>query len=167
VNGRYESTLRVAPFILMTAMLIRTATAEDIPGLILLAQKSATAAHWTEAQYRAALLGESPRRIILVAQIAPGTVSGFLVGSEVAGEWELENVVVDSAAQGRGLGAKLLNELLENAKNRGAHCVHLEVRRSNSAARALYEKCGFQVSGRRPGYYHNPAEDAILYKKNL
>ena len=166
MNGRYESILRVVLFILMTAMLIRAATAEDIPGLILLAQKSATAAHWTESQYRTALLGESPRRIILVADFAPGRVNGFLVGSEIAGEWELENIVVDSAAQGRGLGAKLLNELLENVKNSGANGVHLEVRSSNSAARALYEKCGFQVAGRRPGYYHNPTEDAILYKKN-
>ena len=151
----------------MTAMLIRPATAEDIPALILLAQNSVTAAHWTEAQYRAALLGETPRRIILVAEAAPGRVNGFLVGSEVAGEWELENIVVDTVAQGRGLGAKLLKELLDHATNRGAHGVFLEVRSSNSAARALYEKCGFQVSGKRPGYYHNPAEDAILYKKNI
>lgn len=167
MNARYALKFRVMPFTFITAMLIRPATAEDIPALILLAQKSATAAHWTEAQYRTALLGETPRRIILVAEPGPGTVNGFLVGSEVAGDWELENIVVDSAAQGRGLGAKLLNELLDDAKNSGAHGVFLEVRSSNSAARALYEKCGFQVSGKRPGYYHNPAEDAILYKKNL
>jgi ribosomal-protein-alanine N-acetyltransferase len=148
-------------------MLIRPANAEDIPSLILLAQQSATAAHWTEAQYRTALLGESPRRIILVAESASGRVKGFLVGSEVAGEWELENIVVDAAAQGRGQGARLLNALIDSAKNSGGHVVFLEVRSSNSAARALYEKCGFQVSGKRPGYYHNPAEDAILYKKNF
>lgn len=146
-------------------MLIRPATAEDIPGLMLLARDSATAAHWTEAQYQTALLGGPPRRTILVAESETKRVEGFVVGSEVACEWELENIVVDSAARGRGNGAKLLNEFLDLARSSGAQSVFLEVRSSNSVARALYERCGFRVSGRRPGYYHNPPEDAILYKK--
>lgn len=153
------------PFTFILVMKIRPATVEDIPVLMLLAKDSETAAHWTEAQYRNALLGGAPRRIILIAESATMRVEGFVVGSEVAGEWELENIVVDFVEQGRGLGTKLLGEFLDCAKESGARCVFLEVRSSNSGARALYEKCGFHVSGKRPGYYHNPPEDAILYQK--
>ena len=44
-----------------------------------------------------------------------------------------------------------------------ARTILLEVRESNSAARKLYEKCGFVQSGRRQRYYKQPEEDAILY----
>jgi len=41
----------------------------------------------------------------------------------------------------------------------------LEVRASNDPARLLYEKLGFQQAGRRPGYYRNPREDALILRK--
>ena len=49
-------------------------------------------------------------------------------------------------------------------ERRGAGAVFLEVRESNRAARALYEKWAFLESGRRRGYYKDPEEDAILYR---
>ncbi len=58
--------------------------------------------------------------------------------------------------------------LLKEAMNRavsvhGAREFTLEVRVSNKAARALYERCGFVSEGRRPGYYSDPKEDAEIY----
>ena len=49
-------------------------------------------------------------------------------------------------------------------ERRGAKAVFLEVRESNYAARALYEKWAFVESGRRRRYYQDPNEDAILYR---
>jgi ribosomal-protein-alanine N-acetyltransferase len=44
--------------------------------------------------------------------------------------------------------------------------VFLEVRESNSAARTLYEKAGFEATGLRKSYYANPVEDAVLYRRS-
>ena len=146
-------------------MMIRPAVVEDIPQLIWLASQAATAAHWTEPQYRAALATSHPRRLLLV--ISDDEIVGFAVAADMAGEWELENIVVSTAQQGQGWGSRLLKTLLDAVCNTGGDCVFLEVRESNSSARLLYEKHGFVASGRRRGYYHNPPEDAILYKKIL
>jgi ribosomal-protein-alanine N-acetyltransferase len=61
------------------------------------------------------------------------------------------------------LGDRLLGELLAHAMAAGAQAIFLEVRESNQAARRLYEKRGFLGVGRRPAYYSDPQEDAILY----
>lgn len=146
-------------------MSIRRATLDDIPVLSALAGESLMAAHWTEAQYRAALFGGHPRRVIFLAE-ADRPV-GFAAGVEIAGEWELENIVVAPSKQGEGIGGMLLRAFLQEARESGAKSVFLEVRESNLRARYLYESAGFVDTGRRSEYYHNPDEDAILYKKNL
>jgi ribosomal-protein-alanine N-acetyltransferase len=61
------------------------------------------------------------------------------------------------------MGSKLTCALVGPVRQRKVTRVFLEVRESNAAARALYEKCGFQISGRRKSYYSDPAEDAVLY----
>jgi ribosomal-protein-alanine N-acetyltransferase len=53
------------------------------------------------------------------------------------------------------------------AKRTNSTSVFLEVRESNTAARTLYERAGFEQSGRRESYYTNPPEDAILYRFTL
>ena len=55
----------------------------------------------------------------------------------------------------------------ERVRVAGAKHFRLEVREANLAARRLYEKCGFRVEGRRRGYYRDPAEDAILYRRDM
>ena len=85
----------------------------------------------------------------------------------VAEEWEIENIAVADSARRRGLGTRLLGEILDLARASGAAAVFLEVRESNRAARALYEKWAFLESGSRCGYYADPQEDAILYRLDL
>lgn len=92
-------------------------------------------------------------------------VEGYLVGYSVqsgaAGEAHLLNLCVDPAWQRRGFGDLLLDNVLRIA--RGSHCrsVFLEVRPSNTAAIALYERRGFREIGRRPGYYSSRSADAV------
>jgi ribosomal-protein-alanine N-acetyltransferase len=151
-------------------VLIRHANPDDIPQLIAIALESTSAGHWTVKQYEEALTERRPRRLVLVLEErGPGRpgVTGFLVAAEIAGEWELENIAVASSARCRGHGDRLLETLLDSLRDSSAQGIYLEVRVSNVAARALYEKWGFQLVGTRPGYYHNPPEDAILYKKIL
>ncbi len=144
-------------------MLIRPATAADLSSLMAIEQQSVTAAHWSAAQYQTAITGLSPRRVALVAE-DESAIQGFLIARATDREWEIENIVVADAAQRRGLGTRLLQELLELARRQEAESVFLEVRSSNHAAQALYKKCAFVEIGRRPRYYHEPAEDAVLYR---
>lgn len=171
------------------ALNIRPAIAEDIPRLMELERLSATAAHWSEAQYRHAVeeIGGLPQRVVLIARPddplgkevntpalpltterrqGQGTLAGFLVARRVDREWELENIVVGSEFRRQGIGTQLIEALLARVQaTKGA--VFLEVRESNAAARKLYEKAGFREKGRRKLYYSDPAEDAILYRKDV
>ena len=67
-------------------------------------------------------------------------------------------------ARRRGLGTRLLHELFGVLRRQGGRALFLEVRESNAAARALYEKCWFVEVGRRPRYYLEPLEDAVMYR---
>ena len=140
-----------------------------------LEQQCATASHWTELQYRQALQVEGPERLFVVAALpkssgpetnagAGSDVLGFLVARHLAPEWELDNIVVAPAARRNGLGQRLLNALLSAARAANSDSVFLEVRESNAGARTLYEKAGFEQTGRRKSYYSDPVEDAILYR---
>jgi [ribosomal protein S18]-alanine N-acetyltransferase len=140
-------------------LMIRSASLNDVPALLALEQSAATAAHWTREQY----LARVDSGIVLIAEEGVGKISGFVCARIIAGDCELENIVVDENFRRRGIGAALLRELLDNSERNGGSAVWLEVRESNKAARRLYEKQGFRESGRRRHYYKNPEEDAILY----
>ena len=147
-------------------LLIRPATPADLTSLMALEQQSITAAHWSAAQYQTAITGSSSPRVVLVAE-AESTVQGFLIARAADREWEIENIVVAAHARRRGLGTQLLHEFLDLARRQDAESVYLEVRSSNHAAHALYRKCAFVEIGRRPEYYRQPAEDAVLYRFSL
>lgn len=142
---------------------VRAATTDDIRVLMAIEKQAPTAAHWSEEQYRAALEpGAVPERLCLVAEETE--VLGFIVARVLGEEWEIENVIVASSRQRRGTGLRLVEELLQQAKMRGARYVFLEVRESNQAARRLYAKSGFVEEGRRKSYYRDPEEDALLFR---
>ncbi len=157
------------------AINVRPAVEADIPRILEIERESEAAAHFSETDYRQALTSEisgaAVLRVVLVA--ASESAQGVLVARFLHAEWEIENVAVAKPARRLGLGERLVNAFLQSSgrsasgkMNRGAEAtaVFLEVRTSNVAARALYEKIGFTVAGRRPAYYRNPDEDAVLYR---
>jgi [ribosomal protein S18]-alanine N-acetyltransferase len=160
--------------------LIRPATLADLASIISLERQCVSAAHWTEEQYRQALASAGGERLLFVAEASPpilpspepkadvdAEVLGFLVAAHIAPEWELENIAIAPAARQKGLGNLLLNALLSAARETNSDSVFLEVRQSNTAARTLYEKAGFEQTGHRKSYYTNPVEDAVLYRLTL
>ena len=93
---------------------------------------------------------------------ASDLIAGFLGAWYAADETHVITVGVRRAYRSRGVGELLLIAAIEQAYARGATIVTLEVRPSNFAARNLYGKYGFDVSGVRKGYYADNHEDALI-----
>jgi [ribosomal protein S18]-alanine N-acetyltransferase len=147
-------------------MKIRRATPDDIAAMMALERHAVTAAHWDRLSYSQLFAVTGARRLPLVIETEAG-VQGFLVARVIGAEWEIENLAIAGLARRHGLGTRLVGEFLDQAKAEGAEAVFLEVRESNLAARALYEKWAFLEDGRRRDYYSGPREDAILYRLRL
>jgi [ribosomal protein S18]-alanine N-acetyltransferase len=142
---------------------VRDLRAGDIDAVLAIQQHSVTASVWTREHYLMLTRRQNDRRHALVIE-DEGVVGGFIVGSKVGDEWEIENVAVKPDARRRGLGSHLVGEFINLAKVIGAKAIFLEVRESNRAARALYEKWAFTEEGRRKSYYKDPEEDALVLK---
>ena len=93
------------------------------------------------------------------------TVVGYIGSQTVAGETDVMNIAVHPDWRRRGIAQSLIECLVVELKNRGSEALMLEVRASNEPAIALYEKLEFRQVGRRPNYYRNPKEDALILRK--
>ncbi len=80
---------------------------------------------------------------------------------------ELESVVVSANSRRAGIGRALCRAVLDWCRSKGATEAVLEVRASSSAAIALYASLGFTLAARRPRYYRDPADDALLMRMEL
>jgi ribosomal-protein-alanine N-acetyltransferase len=96
-----------------------------------------------------------------------GGVAAFAVASQIGPQAELESIVVATAHQRRGLARRLFTALLAEFEPSGVTEVLLEVRASNLPALRFYNSIGFVETGRRPGYYADPVEDALLLSLRL
>lgn len=94
-----------------------------------------------------------------------GQIVGALVFWRVLDEAELATLAVHPSFRRRGIARKLLQTAMDAASTDGARTYHLEVRAGNEAAQKLYEAFGFEAVGRRPKYYKDNGEDAILMTK--
>ena len=119
---------------------------------------------WSEKSIASELT--NPLSYWLVA-VEGDTVAGYIGSQSVMGESDMMNVAVAPEHRRRGVGEALVSALAEVLKEQGNESLALEVRASNMPAIALYEKLGFAQVGRRPGYYRNPREDALILKKML
>ena len=106
-------------------------------------------------------LGQVDTRYYLVA-LEDGVVVGYAGLCGYADEAFVQTVAVAPAAQGQGLGTRLVQALLDEAQRRGLRVVMLEVRADNARARALYERLGFRQTGVRRGYYQPSGTDAVV-----
>ena len=96
-----------------------------------------------------------------------GEVVGYVGSQSVLGESDMMNVAVHPDHRRKGVAEALVLALAKDLKERDNVCLTLEVRVSNEPAIALYEKFGFTQVGRRPNYYCNPREDALILRKAL
>ena len=94
--------------------------------------------------------------------VEEGRVVGYCGYYGVLDEGEITNVAVDENCRNKGYGVKMVEALLEEAKEAGIARMILEVRVSNEAAIHVYKKLGFRELGIRKGFYEMPVEDALI-----
>jgi ribosomal-protein-alanine N-acetyltransferase len=102
---------------------------------------------------------------VYVIRIEEAPVAGFCAFWKVVDQIHINNLAIHPHFRGRGLGTVLLARVLEEVEDLGAPHATLEVRRSNDAARRLYERAGFATVGVRTSYYTNPIEDALILSR--
>ena len=103
-----------------------------------------------------------------LARDESGQILGFCSFWRVLDELHVNNLAITPEHRRRGIATTLLTYVLDEGARLGAHRATLEVRRSNEAARRLYERLGFATAGVRRGYYTNPVEDAlVLWREDL
>ncbi|PKM04217.1 MAG: hypothetical protein CVV15_11780 [Gammaproteobacteria bacterium HGW-Gammaproteobacteria-5] len=137
------------------AIVLRPACSEDVAALLAL-EAQFPGDRMTARQFRRHLQSASAR--MQVAQSGDALVGAsllfFRTGSDSA---RLYSLIVASSARGRGLGAQLLRDAEQAARDRDCQWLRLEVRTDNTAAIALYQRAGYRVVGQRPGYYDDGA----------
>lgn len=147
----------------LTGLLLRPGLGDDLPRIVEI-ERASFSDPWSAAAFRSALREE--RVNLLVATMDSG-LAGYAIWWCVAGEVELANLAVAPEARGRGVGGALLDAAMQGGRDAGCEWMHLEVRESNLAGRALYSSRGFSVVGRRRRYYNHPVEDALLLRARL
>ncbi|RKY99562.1 MAG: ribosomal-protein-alanine N-acetyltransferase [Candidatus Hydrothermota bacterium] len=104
----------------------------------------------------------NPSSIPLVV-LKEGKVAGYVILWDMGESLHLANIAVKPELRRKGIGRALLKKAIAIAKKRNKKLLSLEVRRSNIAARKLYESEGFRVLRVIRGYYRPDFEDALLY----
>lgn len=137
----------------------------DIPALAAAESTLFTDDAWSAETWWSELASR-PRRDYLVLDDGEGLLgyAGLDHGGEVA---DVMTIAVLPAAQGRGLGPRLLRELEARARARGAAYVMLEVRADNAAAIGMYQRGGFTLLSTRRRYYQPGDVDALVMRKAL
>lgn len=129
----------------------------DLPDVVAI-ETEAFSTPW-QADTFEGLIGREGLELLTFADPDDG-VLGYAVLWCILDQGELANIAIRPELRGRGLGARLLGEVIGICRRKGVKSLYLEVRESNHAAVLLYERFGFRDVGRRKAYYQNPREDA-------
>jgi ribosomal-protein-alanine N-acetyltransferase len=116
---------------------------------------------WTRAEFEKELKRSYAVLRVLRASLQE-PVCAFANYWHVVDELQVMNIATLPDLRRRGHASALLQDLIQNGRERKARSVTLEVRRSNEAARALYQKFGFTEQGIRQRYYSDNGEDAVV-----
>lgn len=139
-------------------------TTEHIPRIAEI-EKACFKKPWTEQMLLDEL--DVPGARFFAAVDSKGETVGYVGANNNAGEVYLGDVAVLPSRASMGVGTVLLNKLITVCIAEDAEFISLEVRKSNLAGRRLYERCGFREVGKRPDFYSQPTEDAIVMTKRL
>ena len=140
----------------MTAA-VRRLTYADLPHVVAI-ERRAFPAPWSLAMF---VLELSKPQGVCLAAVMPESdePAGYVICSRFEDVWHLMNIAVHPDRRRSGIATTLIEALLERL---GTAPITLEVRPTNVAALGLYEHFGFRAAGRRPRYYQDNGEDALI-----
>jgi [ribosomal protein S18]-alanine N-acetyltransferase len=116
---------------------------------------------WPEHTFRYEVTDNRVARCF-VAEADKGQIVAAIVSWLVIDELHIATIATHPDFRRQGIGARILKEAFKDASAYGVRRAFLEVRAGNEAAQAMYRKFGFKSTGRRPKYYKDNGEDAIL-----
>ena len=143
---------------------LRPMREEDVPQIMEI-ELAAYAYPWTEVNYYDCLQIGYCAWVLEIG----GWIGAYGLMTVAAGEAHILNLCVRPGMQGMGLGRRMLEQLMDVARQHGAETIYLEVRPSNPVAIRLYQQAGFVEIGRRKDYYPAPdgREDALVLSLSL
>lgn len=140
-------------------MNIRRMTLDDLAQVVAI-DKASFSLSWPERSFRFEISDNSASRAWVAEE--DRKVVGAIVAWLLVDEAHIATIATHPDFRRRGIASKLLSHALRMMMNEGALTSVLEVRESNLAAQEMYRKFGFEETGRRPRYYKDNSEDAIL-----
>ena len=142
-------------------VMIRPMTEEDLLQVETIEQESFSLP-WSFDAFKSTLNREDTLYLVAEEESVILGYCGMYISFD---EGEIPNVAVKKEFRSQGIGEVMMNELLSRAGERGVCSAFLEVRKSNEAAKRLYEKLGFEEAGIRKNFYEFPKEDAVIMWK--
>ncbi len=143
---------------------IRTMRQDDLEQVLTIDRQSFSLP-WPESAYRYELL-ENQSSFLRVAEIELPDESRLIVGVVVVwmilDETHIASIAVHPEFRGQGIATRLMVSVMREAFRLEARLATLEVREQNTAAQRLYQRFGFNIVGRRPRYYKDNQEDALI-----
>jgi ribosomal-protein-alanine N-acetyltransferase len=133
---------------------------EDLPAVVEIDHMSFSLP-WPEGSFRYEVSQNHAARC-LVAETEDKKIAAMIVSWIIIDDLHVATFAAHSDFRRQGIGSSLLAQALEDGRLRGAVRAMLEVRESNLPAQVMYEKFGFEVTGRRPSYYRDNGEAALL-----
>ena len=127
-------------------------------------EKLCFSAPWSERSIASELQNEYS---LWLVEERDGVAVAYVGSQSCPPEADVMNVAVAPAFRRQGIGEGLMVALMDTLRDKGMESLTLEVRASNSSAIALYDRLGFTEVGRRPNYYTDPGEDALIMRKEL
>ena len=143
----------------MESSIVREMELSDIDSVVDI-EKNSFPIPWTKGTFISELKRNKLARYYVVE--VDGRVVGYAGLWLIMNEAHITNIAIHPKYRGKGMGKKLVGELIEEILKINIYRITLEVRPSNAAALALYKKFGFVPCGIRPEYYRDNNEDAII-----
>ena len=135
---------------------------KDLPEIMVI-EKESFVSPWSEGMFVDELkVRHSQCLVARLYENKKSIIGGYLIFWIVADEAHLHNLAVKKEFRRQGLAHGFLDVMKEISRQAGVKTQTLEVRESNMEAIKLYRKCGFVVKGRRPLYYPDTQEDALI-----
>lgn len=142
--------------------MIRNAENSDIPAILEI-ERSLFAGPWEEQLFIETIKDHKDFFVFIEQK----KIAGYIIFEKVLDEGHITNLAVSKEYQRKGIASRLINKILDMARQEKIKQVFLEVRESNEAARKLYSKFGFVEIGKRKSYYHKTNENAVILKLDL